>query len=306
MTVKKIVVCGATGSQGGAVVNSLLARDGYDLIAFSRQPSSPKSQALQDRGVKVYQGDLLDGDFLREIFAGADGVFGMTQPWSPDYSQCDIEAERIQGKNIVEACQASQVPHLVLSSILNFTGQPTGIPHADSKLEIENHCRDCQVPHTILQLSSFLDNIGGVFFPIGARAVRGFVNRDTKISYIACRDIGEVTATAFEQPEAYQGRTIRLIADLISGEDLVSCLRQLTGRRRWYWAPPHWVMGLFAPEFLIMRRAMEDAGRSPKLEAMEEMVAACRKEFPNLLRLEDYLRSQGYDRPPKSEGLSSV
>ena len=294
MSVKKIVVCGATGSQGGAVVDRLLARGGYDLVAFSRQPSSPKSQALQDRGVKVERGDLLDGDFLQEIFAGADGVFGMTQPWSPDYKKCDIEAERIQGKNIVEACRIARVPHLVITSIINFTGKPTGIPHADSKLEIEHYCRDSQIPHTVLQLATFFDNIGGAFFPINPRTIRGFVNRETKINYVACRDIGEVTATVFEQPEAYQGRVLKLIGDLVSGEDLVSCLTQLTARRRWYWVPPHWVMRLLAPEFLLMREAMEEYGRSPYLESMEEAVTVCRAEFPHMLCLEDYLRCQGY------------
>lgn len=294
MRPKKIVVCGATGSQGGAVVDSLLRQGGYKVLAFSRQISGPASQALQKRGVEVVEGDLLDGHFLQHLFSEVDGVFGVTQPWSADYKTCDVEAELKQGRNIIDACRANQVPHLVLSSVINLTGQPTGMPHADSKLELESYCRHSSVPYTILQLASFLDNIGKTFFPIQSFTIRGFVDRDAKVGYIACRDIGEIAARAFQQPERYQGRAVRLIADLISGADLVECLRHLTGRHRWYWAPPHWMMWLLAHEFALMRQVMEEYGRPPKIQLAEEMVAECRAEFPDLWTLEDYLRAQGY------------
>jgi uncharacterized protein YbjT (DUF2867 family) len=293
VTTKTIVVCGATGSQGGAVVDSLLKREGYHVVAFSRQPTGQKAQVLRDRGVEVHAGDLLDRDFLLKVFAGADGVFGVTQPWSPDHKQCNIESERIQGRNIVDACKVNQVPHLVLSSVINLSNQPTGVPHADSKLEIEQYCQASQVQSTVVQLSSFLDNLGGPFFPITKRTIRGFVDRDAKVGYIACRDIGEVTATVFERPEKYQNQVVRLIADFVSGDDIVAALAQLTGRRRWYWAPPRWVMRIMAPEFLLMRQTMEEYGRPPKSQLAEDMVAACRAEFPDLWCLEDFLRSQG-------------
>lgn len=296
MSAKKIVVCGATGSQGGAVVNSLLKRGNYELIAFSRQPSGQKAQGLRHQGVQVYQGDLLDGEFLRHIFAGVDGVFGVTQPWSLDYKHCDIEAELIQGRNIVDACRVNHVPHLILTSAINLTGEPTGIPHCDSKLELEQYCQQSNIPFTILQLASFLDNIGGVFFPIKPNSIRGFVARDAKVPYIACHDIGEVATTIFEQSDVYQGRVVRLIADLVSGNDLVNCLAQLTGFRRRYWAPPYWLMWLFAREFALMRKGMEDCGRAPKVERLEEVVASCRAEFPNLWYLKDYLYTQDWSR----------
>ena len=294
MSTKKIVVCGATGSQGGAVVNSLLKRGDYELIAFSRQPSGQKAQALRHRGVKVYQGDLLDGGFLRQLFAGVDGVFGVTQPWSLDYKHCEIAAELRQGQNIVDACQINQVPHLILTSAINLTGQPTGIPHCDSKLKLEHYCQQSNVPFTILQLASFLDNIGGVFFPINPLAIRGFVARDAKVPYVACHDIGQVAATIFEQPDVYQNRVVRLIADLVSGNDLAHCLAQLTGDRRLYWAPPRWLMWLFTREFALMRKGMEEYGRPPKVKLLEEIVASCRAEFPHLWYLKDYLYTQGW------------
>lgn len=57
---RTIVVCGATGKQGGAVVNSLLATEAWNVVAIARNPESAATKALGERGVEVRQADLLD------------------------------------------------------------------------------------------------------------------------------------------------------------------------------------------------------------------------------------------------------
>jgi uncharacterized protein YbjT (DUF2867 family) len=60
---KLILVLGATGAQGRAVVNSLLApsaEDGtpppYAVRALSRDPESKHALSLRDQGVEVFKG----------------------------------------------------------------------------------------------------------------------------------------------------------------------------------------------------------------------------------------------------------
>lgn len=59
---KLILVLGATGAQGRAVVNSLLApsEDGtsspYAVRALSRDPESKHALSLRDQGVEVFRG----------------------------------------------------------------------------------------------------------------------------------------------------------------------------------------------------------------------------------------------------------
>src|SRR6266702_3746332 len=59
---KLILVLGATGAQGRAVVNSLLApsEDGspspYAVRAFSRDPESKQALSLREQGVQVLRG----------------------------------------------------------------------------------------------------------------------------------------------------------------------------------------------------------------------------------------------------------
>jgi uncharacterized protein YbjT (DUF2867 family) len=100
---ERVVVCGATGQQGGAVVRALLESGRWDVIALSRSPGRKSAVELERAGVRVVQGDLLDRSSLTAAFRGAYGVFGVTQPWSPDYKTCDVESEVRQGRNVVDA-----------------------------------------------------------------------------------------------------------------------------------------------------------------------------------------------------------
>src|SRR5262245_24692747 len=128
------VVCGATGNQGGSVVNALLRRGRFRVRALVRDPG--KAAALAGRGVELAAGNLSDAESLARAFSGAAGVFGMTQPWSSDYRKADVEKEIGQGRSLVEAASRTGV-NLVLSSVLLADLNPTGIPHVDSKIEIE-------------------------------------------------------------------------------------------------------------------------------------------------------------------------
>ena len=100
---KKIVVCGATGKQGGAVVSALLRENLYDITAITREPGSALAAKLRMEGVTVVQASLTDQSSLLNAFSGAYGVFGITQPWSGKKDRYDIPTEIIHGKNIIWA-----------------------------------------------------------------------------------------------------------------------------------------------------------------------------------------------------------
>jgi NAD(P)-dependent dehydrogenase (short-subunit alcohol dehydrogenase family) len=59
MTVRGVLVAGATGTQGSAVVEQLLAAPrAYDVFALTRDPSADAARDLADRGVTLLEGDL--------------------------------------------------------------------------------------------------------------------------------------------------------------------------------------------------------------------------------------------------------
>jgi uncharacterized protein YbjT (DUF2867 family) len=110
---RTIVVAGATGQQGSWVVKELVRRGTCDLVAFTRRPASERARALASQGIRVERGDLSDVASLESIFRGADGVFGVTQPWDPGYRRADVASEIAQGRAVVDACKRARVGHLV-------------------------------------------------------------------------------------------------------------------------------------------------------------------------------------------------
>lgn len=69
MSPKLVVVIGATGKQGGSVVDALLKNpESYSVRAVTRNPNSDKSCALAARGAEVVAGNLDDYNSLLKAF----------------------------------------------------------------------------------------------------------------------------------------------------------------------------------------------------------------------------------------------
>ena len=260
---RTIVVCGATGQQGACVVLSLLARGGFNVVALSRDPSSTKAAALEHLGVTVRQADLADAASLERIFINAHGVFGVTQPWSNDYRDVDVAAEIAQGRNIIDACQRTNVQHLVLSTAMRIDDEPTGVPHVDSKRDIERYLLVSGVPYTLLRPGTFMDNIGAKFFPVRRGTIQGFTDGDSKLPFVSCHDIGEAAAAVFAAPERWLDKGVNLVSDWVSGDEICTALGKLRNERFRWKTPPKLLMRLFAREFYTMRVKFEQSGRPP-------------------------------------------
>ena len=88
---KIIVVLGATGAQGGGLVNTILdaAASPFQVRAVTRSAAAPKAVALADRGADVAEASLEDEDSLRAAFEGAHGAFVVTNFW--ESFSADIE-----------------------------------------------------------------------------------------------------------------------------------------------------------------------------------------------------------------------
>jgi uncharacterized protein YbjT (DUF2867 family) len=291
----KVVVCGATGHQGQAVVRHLLASGCWDVVGVSRAPENSAAVALVRAGAQVAGGDLLDCTSLERAFKGAYGVFGITQPWSPDYKTSDIAGEIRQGKNIVDASVAAGVAHLVLSTALQPESGLSGIPHVDSKVEIEAYARTAKVPLTVIRPAQFMDNIGSRFFPVKAGRVRGFVASDAKVPYIACADIGALVSVAFTRRAELVGNEINAVGDFVSGNDIAEILTRLQGQPVRYTVPPAWLLWVFAREFYAMRRLFERYGRPPYPPQFATYMNDTRRLWPDAMTMERFLREPKLD-----------
>ena len=80
-TDKVVLVTGATGRQGGAVVRHMLAKS-WKLRALTRRPKAYEAQTLARQGVQVVQGDLEDPVSIARAAEGVYGIYSVQDFWS--------------------------------------------------------------------------------------------------------------------------------------------------------------------------------------------------------------------------------
>src|SRR6186713_2154846 len=112
---KIIAVLGATGRQSGGLAREILAdpSGGFAVRAITRDPNKDNAKALASKGAEVVSANLDDVESLKKAFAGAHGVFGVTNFWE----HFSAEKEKAQAKNIAEAAKAAGVKHVIWSTL---------------------------------------------------------------------------------------------------------------------------------------------------------------------------------------------
>jgi uncharacterized protein YbjT (DUF2867 family) len=229
-----VVVIGGTGKQGGAVVKSLLAR-GHEVRAVTRTTDSAKAKELASAGVTLVRASLEDTAALTKALEGATSLFAMTTPF-----EGGPQADTRQGISAVDAAKAAGV-HLVFTSIGSANRQ-TGIPHFDSKNEIETHIAKIGVRATVLAPVYFMENLyfGKEQLAKGIYATPLPPTR--RLAQVAVADIGAVAVRLLEDPGRFAGKRFDLGGDELTGNDVVAALSRVTGRPFTYFQVPLDVM----------------------------------------------------------------
>ena len=80
----RILVTGATGKQGGAVIDALLEAKQSTVYALTRSIDSPAAKKLEARGVHLIKGSFTDSEGLVKALKQVDMAFMMTIPASMD------------------------------------------------------------------------------------------------------------------------------------------------------------------------------------------------------------------------------
>src|SRR5215212_11354572 len=219
-----VLVGGATGQQGGALARLLLQK-GHRVKAFVRRPDSPEAGELERLGAELAEGDFEDPSTIERAARGVDSVFVVATPF-----EAGTEAEVRHGISAADAAKAAGVGHLVYSSVSD-ADRDTGIPHFDSKREVERHIEGLGVPYTIVAPVYFMDNLLAPWtlpqlkegrFPMALPASR-------PLQQIALSDIVAFTALVLENREEFVGRRVDIASDELSGEEVAEGLTRVTG-----------------------------------------------------------------------------
>jgi uncharacterized protein YbjT (DUF2867 family) len=277
-----VLVCGATGKQGGAVARSLLDR-GFRVRALTRNPQKPEAQALADQGTEVVQGDMQERSAMDRVLEGAYGIFSVQNFWESGY-----DGEVRQGKTVADAAKSAGVEHLVYSSVGSAHRQ-TGIPHFESKWEIEEHMRQIGLPYTILRPVFFMQNWEWMGEMVLGGTLAQPLDTDKPFQQVAVEDVGAFAAIAFENPDLWIGREVDLAGDEQTMPEIADAFGRVIGREvSYYQVPWDQFEEQMGEEVTVQYRWFNDVG-------YEANIAALRQEYPELTTFERYLRSHGWE-----------
>ena len=273
-TRKTILVTGATGKQGGAVLRHLRDK-GFTVRALTRDPDTTKARALVGHGTEVVRGDLNDAASLARALDGADGVYCV---------QAVGEDEVRQANGLIDAIKRSRVSHVVYSSV-GGADRKTGVPHFETKNQIEERLRGTGLHHTILRPVFFMDNWLGMRDRIESGLLSLPMKPETRLQMIAVDDIGGFATLAFEKPRHWDGRAVELAGDELSMTDLAQAFTRMTGRDVRYGQTPWDEFEKQAGrEITMMYRWIEDVG-------FHADTSGLRQEYSNLTSFDHWLNS---------------
>jgi uncharacterized protein YbjT (DUF2867 family) len=232
---KTILVTGATGKQGGAVIKNLLASDkasSFHIIAVTRDSSSNGARRLAALpGISVITGD----------FSDCTAIFGQAGPvWGVYSVQINSNDEEVHGKAMVDAAVAHGVQHFVYSSgdrggPEKSQVDPTNVKNFAAKYSIEKYLiaqatlSRQAMTYTILRPVTFFENLGADIH--GKGFARMWEQLGTKkLQFVSTSDIGWFAAQSFLHPEDYKSASLTLVGDELTQPEADIIFKEITGQ----------------------------------------------------------------------------
>ena len=293
---KAVLITGATGRQGGAVIRYMLPK-GWRLRALVFKADNATVEKLTEQGLDVVRGDLEDPASLERAVRGVYGVYSVQDFWS-----VGTEREVRQGKNLADAAKRAGVEHFVYSSA-GGAERNSGIDHFESKWEIENYIRKLGLPATMIRPVAFMENyyIDQVEIGILKGKLSDPIRADKPYQTIAASDIGAFAALAFERPKEFIGEAVEIAGSELTNPEAAQVFSGVLGRPVKFQKLPMPMVRLFlGKEFYQMFRWFNQSGFKANIPEL-------RRKYPEIhfQTLEEWLRAEGWHkrarrvRPPK-------
>lgn len=309
-----ITIVGALSKQGRSAARSLLKSGNYRVRALTRRIDSAEAQSLAHDGAELMNVPLELGQKQTMVtaFEGSHGLFLMTPPIAPPDTH-----EAALGRELADAAVEAGVQHLVFSSLENVDQITQGAkfaPHFTDKANIEDYIRKLPVQSSFIMLAFFYTNLleyytprmngDTLIFPI-------YLPEDFQASFVdPTSATGPAILEIFSHPEKYSGKSMPVIGDILSPEEMVATFTRVTGRKAAY-SSAYTREGLlhhfpdFAANELLVRELLGMAEYATEYGYYREDrdLAWSRKVNPNSLTWEQFLRSTGWQGQAQSFGV---
>src|SRR6267142_3551153 len=222
---KLIAVIGATGQQGGAVLRALQAGGQFQVRALTRNPGKHRELAEE-----VVEADLNRPDTLQPAFAGAHGVFLVTNSW------LEGTDEFTQGAAAVRAAKAAGVKHFIWSTLPDvkaISGGKFDVPHFTNKAKVDRVVTEAGFANYTFAIAPFFyQNLAGAMAPQKQPdgSMGWVLPLDPSVRCIHMgdiRELGTIVAGAFAHPDqAGHGEYLPLVGDFMGFNEIVGTLNR--------------------------------------------------------------------------------
>ncbi|WP_107926104.1 SDR family NAD(P)-dependent oxidoreductase [Lysinibacillus parviboronicapiens] len=302
---KKALVVGASGGMGYALVNELAAR-GIEVVAFARGKEKLVALFQQQPNVTIYSGDVFNVEQLEKASLGVEVIFHAIsfpyQEWEEKHMRC---------LNIlIRVAQAQQAKIVLVDNIYAYGEPTTSVVTEDTtkdpqtkkgkiRLAMERTLMDSNIPSLIVHLPDLYGPNAENTILYG---MLKSVVKDKKANYVGNMQVAREFLYTFDGAKAMVELALRTdtynqnwhvpAVHTITGEQLVSILRDITGYKREVRSVSKAMIGLLA----IF---------SPFMKEMKEMMYLT--EQPVILSGEKYEKAIGtLPQTPYKKGLQET
>src|SRR5215471_10809187 len=215
-----ILVTGASGNAGGAVLKEVLETN-KPVKAMYR---SPEDAARASKDARAVIADFADKPSLGRALEAVDAVYLVCSPVR--------ELVELEG-NMVDACRAAGVRHVVLNSALGAGDYAKSFPSWHRR--VEDKLSASGLGYTILRPNSFMQNILTYYAPsIRAEGAFYAAMGNARTSFIDVRDVAAVAARTVTSP-GHTGKTYELNGpEALTYGEVAEKITQASGRRVQY------------------------------------------------------------------------
>ena len=309
-----ITIVGALSKQGRSAARTLLRSGRYRVRALTRRVDSPEAQSLARQGAELLSVPLEMGHEkeLANAFRGSQGVFLLTPAIVPPATH-ELEL----GKQQADAAVEAGVQHIIFSSLENvekITGGKKFAPHFTDKAKIEDYIRTLPVSSSFIYLAFFYSNLMEYYPPRMAGDTLVFpiyLPGDFRAPFVdPLTATGPAILEIFSNPDQYAGKSLPVIGDVISPDEMVETFRRVTGKKAAYSSaftregllrhfPEFGANELFVRELLGMAEYAVEYGYYRK----ERDLLWSRQVNPNSISWEQFLRTTQWQGQKQSFGV---
>jgi uncharacterized protein YbjT (DUF2867 family) len=161
------------------------------------------------------------------------------------------------------------VSHLVYSSVAS-ADRTTGIPHFESKAELERRLASLGLPYTLVAPAAFMENAFAPWTLPGLKqgTLAVALPGSRPLQQLALADLASFVALVVEERERFLGRRIELASDEVTGAEQAEILSRASGREIRYVELPLEQVRSFSEDVALMSEWLDEVGYSVDIEAL--------------------------------------